>query len=46
MADTNNLLTDMANVHRKVEMDTEKINRQLRKIDDYFIILVFEKKKL
>ena len=42
MADTNNLLTDMANVHRKVEMDTEEINRQLRKIDDCFCYIIVE----
>ena len=42
MADTNNLLTDMANVHRQVEMDTEEINRQLRKIDDCFCYIIVE----
>ena len=42
MANTNSLLTDMANVHRKVEMDTEEINRQLRKIDDCFCYIIVE----
>ena len=42
MPDTNNLLTDMANVHSQVEMDTEEINRPLRKIDDCFCYIIVE----
>ena len=42
MADTKYLLSEMAKVRRQAEMDTEEINRLLRKIDDCFCYIIVE----